>query len=250
MTAGKRRYASPRWIRSGTTPPPWPPNCRTRSECWTPPRGQLGLGVVDEVHRRVQQDTLTRLGHKGDPLYEVYRVLWRRRPAQRQGCSLAASRAGRRGPAQRGDRHLDLRPGPARVYLARTRPRAAAAPWTPSKRCCPAQSPRPGRWAAPCAPAERIPRLLPPAAPPTARPRPSTSSSKRPADWAAVSGTGQLPATPPAALWRNSPGCILDTTGHVGAVHVWWRRAGLHRAVRCKPVVTYEVSYTSSGVSL
>jgi transposase len=38
----------------------------------------LGMKVVDEVRRRVQQDTLGRRGHKGDPLYEIRRVLRRR----------------------------------------------------------------------------------------------------------------------------------------------------------------------------
>src|SRR5690606_5389343 len=38
----------------------------------------LGMKVVDEVRRRVQQDTLHRRGHKGDPLYEVRRLLRRR----------------------------------------------------------------------------------------------------------------------------------------------------------------------------
>jgi transposase len=39
---------------------------------------KLGFGVVDEVRRRVQQETLDRRGHKGDPLYEGRRVLRRR----------------------------------------------------------------------------------------------------------------------------------------------------------------------------
>jgi transposase len=39
---------------------------------------KLGFGVVDEVRRRVQQQTLDRRGHKGDPLYEARRVLRRR----------------------------------------------------------------------------------------------------------------------------------------------------------------------------
>jgi transposase len=38
----------------------------------------LGMKVVDEVRRRVQQDTLHRRGHKGDPLYQIRRVLRRR----------------------------------------------------------------------------------------------------------------------------------------------------------------------------
>jgi transposase len=38
----------------------------------------LGMKVVDEVRRRVQQETLNRRGHKGDPLYEIRRTLRRR----------------------------------------------------------------------------------------------------------------------------------------------------------------------------
>jgi hypothetical protein len=38
----------------------------------------LGMKVVDEVRRRVQQATLDRRGHKGDPLYEIRRLLRRR----------------------------------------------------------------------------------------------------------------------------------------------------------------------------
>src|SRR5690606_12251313 len=41
-------------------------------------RGKLRMKVVDEVRRRVQQDTLHRRGHKGDPLYEIRRLLRRR----------------------------------------------------------------------------------------------------------------------------------------------------------------------------
>jgi transposase len=49
---------------------------------------KLGFGVVDEVRRRVQQETLDRRGHKGDPLYEARRVL--RRRAGRLGPKAAA----------------------------------------------------------------------------------------------------------------------------------------------------------------
>lgn len=39
---------------------------------------RLGFGVVDEVRRRVQQQTLSRRGHRDDPLYRIRRVLRRR----------------------------------------------------------------------------------------------------------------------------------------------------------------------------
>jgi len=38
----------------------------------------LGMKAVDEVRRRVQQTTLGQQGHKGDPLYEIRRLLRRR----------------------------------------------------------------------------------------------------------------------------------------------------------------------------
>jgi transposase len=38
---------------------------------------RLGLAAVDEVRRRVQQDTLHRRGHKHDPLYRIRRLLRR-----------------------------------------------------------------------------------------------------------------------------------------------------------------------------
>lgn len=39
---------------------------------------RLGMQALDEVRRRVQQQTLHRRGHTGDPLYEARRVLRRR----------------------------------------------------------------------------------------------------------------------------------------------------------------------------
>ncbi len=40
---------------------------------------KLGTQVVDEVRRRVQQDTLARRGHKDDPLYKIRGLLRRGR---------------------------------------------------------------------------------------------------------------------------------------------------------------------------
>ncbi len=36
---------------------------------------KLGNDVVDQVRRRVQQETLGHRGHKRDPLYEIRRLL-------------------------------------------------------------------------------------------------------------------------------------------------------------------------------
>ncbi len=56
---------------------------------------RLGTQVVDEVRRRVQQDTLHRRGHQGDPLYRIRGLL--RRGAEhltdRQHARLAAGLA-------------------------------------------------------------------------------------------------------------------------------------------------------------
>ena len=48
----------------------------TPSPSWTPSTWcRLGTQVVDEVRRRVQQDTLGRRGHKDDPLYKIRGLL-------------------------------------------------------------------------------------------------------------------------------------------------------------------------------
>ena len=44
-----------------------------------PGRPHLGTQVVDEVRRRVQQDTLDRRGHRDDPLYKIRGLLRRGR---------------------------------------------------------------------------------------------------------------------------------------------------------------------------
>jgi len=47
-------------------------SCPTRSRSWTrSTSSSLGTQVVDEVRRRVQQDTLGHRGHKDDPPYRV-----------------------------------------------------------------------------------------------------------------------------------------------------------------------------------
>lgn len=54
---------------------------------------KLGSGVVDEVRRRVQQDTLGRRGHKNDPLYRIRNVLraGRENLTERQRARLTAA---------------------------------------------------------------------------------------------------------------------------------------------------------------
>jgi transposase len=54
---------------------------------------RLGLAAVDEVRRRVQQDTLRRRGHRDDPLYRI------RRPARSAAGSRGERSAGRGGAA-------------------------------------------------------------------------------------------------------------------------------------------------------
>jgi transposase len=60
-------------MRSATSCPA-PSPCSTRSTS-----SSSGTGVVDEVRRRVQQDTLGRRGHKDDPLYKIRSLLRRGR---------------------------------------------------------------------------------------------------------------------------------------------------------------------------
>ncbi len=48
---------------------------RSRDRHRAPGRPHLGTQVVDEVRRRVQQETLHRRGHKHDPLYKIRGLL-------------------------------------------------------------------------------------------------------------------------------------------------------------------------------
>src|SRR5215213_8652866 len=51
-------------------------SCPTRSPSSTPSTWvRLGTQVVDEVRRRVQQDTVGHRGHKDDPLYKIRGLL-------------------------------------------------------------------------------------------------------------------------------------------------------------------------------
>jgi hypothetical protein len=69
---------SPRWTRSGATRPPCAPSCPARYGCSTPFHvTRLGLTALDEVRRRVQQDTLHWRGDKADPLHRIRRLLRR-----------------------------------------------------------------------------------------------------------------------------------------------------------------------------
>src|SRR3954447_6496338 len=84
---------SRRWTRSAATPEHSRRRCRTRCACSTlstspgsgsPPSTRyaaaprLGFAAVDEVRRRVQQDSLGHRGRKDDPLFRVRRLLRRR----------------------------------------------------------------------------------------------------------------------------------------------------------------------------
>ena len=125
---------------------------------------RLGTQVVDEVRRRVQQDTLGRRGHKHDPLYKIRGLL-------RHGVEhLTETPAGqaqplprRRRPRRRGQRGLAVLPA-APLHLPRhpgegPRDRRARS----STASPPARSPRSPGSAAPCAPGE--PRCWPTSTP-------------------------------------------------------------------------------------
>jgi transposase len=74
---------------------------------------KLGLACVDDVRRRVQQDTTGHRGRARDPLYGIRRVLRRRgdRLSVKARGRLEAG-ADRRRPDRRGHPGLDRRPGP------------------------------------------------------------------------------------------------------------------------------------------
>ncbi len=55
--------------------PPGPPSGQTRRVLDAFHVVKLGTQVVDEVRRRVQQQTLQRRGHKDDPLYKIRGLL-------------------------------------------------------------------------------------------------------------------------------------------------------------------------------
>ncbi len=134
---------------------------------------RLGNQMLDEVRRRVQQQTLGHRGHKHDPLFEVRRLL--RHGAEhltdRQAAKLGAALA-----AGDPDGQVTLpgsSPRPcARATAAPTSPTADATPKPYSTPCTPAPSPKPHASAAPCA--RGGPSCWPtstPTGPPTAPPR-------------------------------------------------------------------------------
>ena len=51
----------------------------TRSRCWTPSTSSGSGQAIEEVRRRVQQDTLGHRGRKNDPLYRIRNLLRSRR---------------------------------------------------------------------------------------------------------------------------------------------------------------------------
>jgi transposase len=71
------RSASPHSIHSAATPPRYPPPCRPRPGCSTPV-SRLGFAAVDDVRRRVQQESTGHRGRKHDPLFRIRRLLRRR----------------------------------------------------------------------------------------------------------------------------------------------------------------------------
>ena len=137
---------------------------------------RLGTQVVDEVRRRVQQDTLGRRGHKDDPLYKIRGLLrhgvehlTERQQAKLSHCLDAGD------PRRRGERGLAVLPA-APLDLPRRagqgprdrRQGARQLPQLPDPRGRPAR-PHPPRLASPSAWPTSTPAVSP-----TAAPKPST----------------------------------------------------------------------------
>ena len=190
---------------------------------------KLGSAMVDEVRRRVQQDTLGHRGRKGDPLYGIRRTLQigaehpgtprperrsalrnppdpadRRRTPHRETGFPARREAHRRGPGPRthpglavlpeAPKHLPRPPG-TRQGTRHRRDRVVPDLAYPGSR--------------PTRPDPQTmevgdPGLLRPTAPPTAPPKRSTASSKPPAESPEASATSPTTgsdaySSPPAA---------------------------------------------------
>jgi transposase len=83
---------------------------------------KLGSQMLDEVRRRVQQDTLGHRGHKSDPLYRIGQPAppWRRAPDRPAG-GPPRRRPGRRRPGLAGQHRLAVLPAtPRSIYHAST----------------------------------------------------------------------------------------------------------------------------------
>jgi hypothetical protein len=107
---------------------------------------RLGTQVVDEVRRRVQQDTLGCRGHKHDPLYQIRGLL-------RHAASTLATRAKKSTSPGSATRSCGPSTTPPRRKAARSRSRS----WTAST---PAPSPRSPGSDAPSAPGKPRSGLL------------------------------------------------------------------------------------------
>ena len=86
---------SPRWTRSGATRPPCAPSCPARYGCSTPFHvTRLGLTALDEVRRRVQQDTPHWRGDNADPQRSAEAA---QRPDPADSCSVGIAASGTAG---------------------------------------------------------------------------------------------------------------------------------------------------------
>ena len=166
---------------------------------------KLAGQALDEVRRRVQQQTLHRRGHKDDPLYKVCRTLLtgdehltdRNANGSTSTCRSVTPMARLRSPGASTSRS-------ARSTTPRASPRAASSPRSSSTRSTPARSPRSSDSARLCAAGAR--RSWPtsqPAASATAGQKRSTASSRRPGGWPTASATSPTTASgscsPPTA---------------------------------------------------
>ncbi|NII67639.1 hypothetical protein FHR89_002738 [Cellulomonas uda] len=152
---------------------------------------KLGTQVVDEVRRRVQQDTTGHRGRKGDPLFGIQTIL----------------RAGAENLTDRQLARLENAIEPTRPTTRSTSPGAAPKtserPTGPSRptraaparrrswpRSTPARSPRSPAWDGPCvAGATRSWPTSTPTARTTAGPKRSTASSNCTGAWPAATAT-------------------------------------------------------------
>ena len=193
----------------------------------------LAVSVVDEVRRRVQQDTLGHRGHKHDPLYRVRRLLrlGADRLTEDTRAKLEAALTGRR-PEPGGHRRLALLPAAARRLpplgpaggTPASRGAARAAAHLPDPRDRPA---RPH----PAVVAGRVPCLLRYRRRQQRAHRGDEPARREDAPRRArLPQLRQLPAAVTAAL-RSRLADSRHATNPEPLVHAWWRRARLRRPV-------------------
>ncbi|MCU1568621.1 MAG: family transposase [Pseudarthrobacter sp.] len=175
---------------------------------------KLGSAMVDEVHRRFQQDTLGHRGRTGDPLYGILRTLQtgpKTSPTNRGASD--SMRNSPSGPRPRSSPPWHWYEKLRNIYHSRPERgrELVAAVIAPFPTCPISEVARPGRTLKhPNYGRQRFWPTSRPTAPPMALPKRSTASSKPPTESPAASATS--PTTDLGAYSRRRPPPLPDQT--------------------------------------